>query len=210
MSSYPTLKLTYFAISTGRAEVVRLALAIGGIPFEDDRVTFPQWPALKPTLPFQQMPVLTVNGDTIAQNVAIARYVGTLAGLYPSANPLEAARVDEIFLAVEDIRSVLLGLLGIQDEAARKAEGEKISATTLTQALRLLDARLTAKSKGTPYLLDKLSMADLDVYTIVSVTKSGWLAGISTTVADAFPKVSAVYNAVAAHPKVAEWVAKHT
>ncbi|KAF0706903.1 hypothetical protein As57867_006662, partial [Aphanomyces stellatus] len=135
-----------------------------------------------------------------AQNVAIARYVGTLAGLYPSANPLEAARVDEIFLAVEDIRSVLLGLLSIQDDAARKAEGEKISATTLPQAFGLLDARLTAKSKGTPYLLDNLSLADLDVYTIVAVTKSGWLAGISTTVADAFPKVSAVYNAVAAHP----------
>ncbi|KAF0706732.1 hypothetical protein As57867_006685, partial [Aphanomyces stellatus] len=151
MSSYPTLKLTYFAISTGRAEVVRLALAIVA--------------GCETHVPFQQMPVLTVNGEAVAQNVAIARYVGTLAGLYPSANPLEAARVDEIFLAVEDIRSVLLGLLSIQDEAARKAEGEKISATTLPQAFGLLDARLTAKSKGTPYLLDNLSLADLDVYT---------------------------------------------
>ncbi|KAF0712516.1 hypothetical protein As57867_004790, partial [Aphanomyces stellatus] len=93
----------------------------------------------------------------------------------------------------------------------RHATGEAISATTLPAALGLLDARLTATSKGSRYHLanDVLSMADLDVYAIVALIKSGWLAGISTTAADVFPKLSAVHGAVEAHPKVAAWAAKH-
>ena len=34
------LKLTYFDVSGGRAEPARLALHIGGIPFEDKRFAF--------------------------------------------------------------------------------------------------------------------------------------------------------------------------
>ncbi|KAF0707822.1 hypothetical protein As57867_006515, partial [Aphanomyces stellatus] len=189
--THPTLKLTYFDITVGRGEITRLALTIADIPFEDERVSFADWPALKPRMPFRQLPVLTVDGDTLTQDVAIARYAGTLAGLYPSANPLDAARVDEIVLAVEDIRALLYGLLKIPEDD-RHATGEAISATTLPAALGLLDARLTATSKGSRYHLanDVLSMADLDVYAIVALIKSGWLAGISTTAADVFPKLS--------------------
>ena len=34
----PKLKLTYFDFHGGRGEPARLALSMGGIPFEDDRV----------------------------------------------------------------------------------------------------------------------------------------------------------------------------
>ena len=39
----PSLRLQYFNIA-GRAEKVRLALAVGGIPFDDDRVVYADWP----------------------------------------------------------------------------------------------------------------------------------------------------------------------
>ena len=35
----PNLKLTYFDFDGGRGEPIRPALAIGGIPFADDRLT---------------------------------------------------------------------------------------------------------------------------------------------------------------------------
>ena len=41
----PKLKLTYFDFHGGRGEPARLALSIGGIPFEDDRVAPSDWPA---------------------------------------------------------------------------------------------------------------------------------------------------------------------
>ena len=37
------LKLTYFDFHGGRGEPARLALSIGGIPFQDDRVAFADW-----------------------------------------------------------------------------------------------------------------------------------------------------------------------
>ena len=40
----PKLKLTYFDFHGGRGEPARLALAIAGIPFEDDRVPGSDWP----------------------------------------------------------------------------------------------------------------------------------------------------------------------
>src|SRR5205823_3991649 len=52
------LKLTYFDMHGGRGEVARIALSIGGVAFEDRRVKFADWPALKPSTPFGAIPVL--------------------------------------------------------------------------------------------------------------------------------------------------------
>lgn len=54
----PKLKLTYFDFHGGRGEPARLALSIGGISFEDDRITPSDWPARKSDTPFGALPVL--------------------------------------------------------------------------------------------------------------------------------------------------------
>ena len=46
----PKLKLTYFDINGGRGEPARLALSIGGIPAEDDRVAPSDWLARRSAL----------------------------------------------------------------------------------------------------------------------------------------------------------------
>ena len=102
----PKLRLTYFPFQ-GAAEKVRLALVLGGIDFEDVRVPFPAWPALKPTTPYGQLPLLTIDdGEPLAQSVAMLRYAGRLAStsgkadLYPVGRMLE---VDEACGFVTDI-----------------------------------------------------------------------------------------------------------
>jgi len=42
----PHYKLTYFNIR-GKGELVRLVFAAAGVDFEDDRVEFFDWPAMK-------------------------------------------------------------------------------------------------------------------------------------------------------------------
>ena len=80
----PKLKLTYFDVHGGRGEPARLALSIGRIPFEDDRAAPSDWPARKPNTPFGALPVLEVDGETLAQSNAINRYVGKLTDLMVS------------------------------------------------------------------------------------------------------------------------------
>ena len=48
MSQQDTIKLTYFD-TCGRAESSRLCFTIAGIEFEDNRISPPQWMALKPS-----------------------------------------------------------------------------------------------------------------------------------------------------------------
>ena len=43
-----TYKLTYFNL-TARAETIRLIFAVGGIKFEDNRIEFSAWGAMKPS-----------------------------------------------------------------------------------------------------------------------------------------------------------------
>lgn len=65
----------------GAAEKVRLTCAMSGIPFNDVRVSFDQWPKLKPSTKFGQLPMMDVDGSSVAQSNAMLTYVGKLGGM---------------------------------------------------------------------------------------------------------------------------------
>ncbi|GFH29640.1 uncharacterized protein HaLaN_28333, partial [Haematococcus lacustris] len=78
----PHIRLIYFDIP-GKAELTRVLLNVGNVPFEDYTISREQWAELKPTMPYGQIPVLEVDGKQLAQSSAIERYAARLAGLYP-------------------------------------------------------------------------------------------------------------------------------
>lgn len=94
----PKLKLYYFDIK-GKGEPIRLLCAYGGLELEDYRfVTRDEFLAMREgtRLSFGQVPMLEVDGKhTLVQSSAIMRYLGKLAGLYPS-DPIQAAKVDAL------------------------------------------------------------------------------------------------------------------
>ena len=97
--------LTYFRFAN-RAEPIRLAFAIGKIPFTNKVIQFQDFGALKSSLPMGQLPLLEVEGQdgsmtTISQSQALLRYVGKLSGLYPT-DEIEACKVDEICAIIDD------------------------------------------------------------------------------------------------------------
>ena len=96
----PNLKLTYFDFNGRRGEPARLAMFIGGIAFDEDRLSFDAFNESKASFPFGAIPVLEVDGQTVAQSNGINRFVGKLAGLYPE-DPWQAALCDEAMDAVE-------------------------------------------------------------------------------------------------------------
>ncbi|CAK4731477.1 hypothetical protein AeMF1_002425 [Aphanomyces euteiches] len=202
----PSLKVIYFDMA-GRAETTRLALHVGGIPFEDERIAREAWPELKPTLPYKQLPVLTVDGQVFSQSHAMARYAGVLSGLYPKDNAVDALRVDELCDFNEDILLAVVPTFREQDAEKRKAMSEDLAANKLPEMLAMLEARLAA-SKG-PFVLDSISLADLSIYSTVSMFQSGWLENIPTDLCDKYAKIMAIYDAVSKHPKIVEWNEAH-
>lgn len=96
--TFPKLKLFYFNIP-GKGEAIRLACAYGGVPLDDFRMHSDDFHELKVSgkLAFGQVPALEVNGESMLfQSAAIMRYIGKLAGLYPTDDDLYAAKIDMI------------------------------------------------------------------------------------------------------------------
>ena len=91
-----TVTLTYFDMDASRGDECRLALHIAGVPFVDDRISRDTWMALKPTTPWLNVPVLTVDGRTLAQSNAILTWIA--GGDYPACvkQPRGISRGDEI------------------------------------------------------------------------------------------------------------------
>ena len=78
------VELTYFK-GRGRAETTRWMLAINQIQFTNVQVTTPQELAslrLTGKLPFDQMPLLEINGLCLSQSAAMIRYLARLGKFY--------------------------------------------------------------------------------------------------------------------------------
>ena len=100
-----TYKLTYFNLEA-RAEWIRWIFLQVGVPFEDIRVPFQDWPAMKPTTPFGCLPILEVDGKQIAGSIPIARYVAEKHGL-AGENAIENAQLAGIGDVIQDIQNGL-------------------------------------------------------------------------------------------------------
>jgi glutathione S-transferase len=200
------LKLTYFDFHGGRGEPARLALSIGGIPFEDDRVAPSDWPARKASTPFGALPVLEVDGQSVSESNAINRYVGKLANLYPS-DAWQAALCDEVMGAVEDIGSKIGATLFLPEEEKKVKRKELVEGPIPFYLTRLQD-RLAAHG-GQYFAADRLSVADLKVFVWIRHLKSGVLDHIPADLPDRVaPKLVEHYERVKKHPGIKAYYAK--
>ncbi|KAG9399180.1 hypothetical protein AC1031_012141 [Aphanomyces cochlioides] len=206
--AFPSLKLGYFDCP-GRAETSRLAFTLADIPFEDVRVQRGDWMALKPTLPYKQLPFLQVDGRVVCQSRAISRYAATLAGLYPKNDPWNACRVDELNDFIQEIVIALSTVVDENDPVKKKELSDGLAKERLPAMLSLLEARLASTESKGPWFLDTMTLADLEVYSLVSVFKSGFVDYMPTDMCDAYARTIAIYDAVASHPKVAAWNLAH-
>jgi glutathione S-transferase len=203
----PKLKLTYFDVDAGRGEPARLALFIGGVPFEDERIAGKDWPSMREKTPFLAMPVLEVDGKaTVTQSNSIIRYVGKLAGLYPK-DDWQALLCDEVLDVCEDIGTRLGNTINLADDAKKKAR-EELSAERIPRYLEQLQARLQAAG-GEYFVGGRLTVADLKVFNLTRWLRSGVLDHIPRDIVDrlALPLVKH-FERVSSQSKVAEYYAR--
>jgi len=125
MSIPSKIKLTYFDIE-GAAEQCRLAFALAGIPFEDDRVKFQEWKELKPKTPHGKLPLLQIDdGEVKTQSGAILRYAASIdptGTLYPQDKLFE---IEECIGLIADMQTSCTPkmYIGMNPQAFGHAEG---------------------------------------------------------------------------------------
>jgi prostaglandin-H2 D-isomerase / glutathione transferase len=202
------LKLTYFDFHGGRGEVARIALSIGRVPFEDERIPFSEWPGRKAEAPFHALPVLEVDGVRVTQSNAINRYVGKLADLYPS-DPLQALSCDEVMDAVEDITVKTVATFSIENEEEKRTARKALVEGPLTLYLERLEERLVRQG-GEWFAGGRISIADLKVFVWVAHLKSGKLDHVPTDLPDRVaPNLVVHLERVRNHRGVRAYYAKH-
>lgn len=199
------LKLTYFDFPGGRAEPARLALHIGGIPFEDYRFAPGDFSEVRKTTPLNQVPTLHVDDVQITQSDAITRYAGKLAGLYPQ-DDFQALMCDEVMGALEDINVKIGATFGMQGDDLKSAR-EALAADALPRYLRWLQNQL--ENHGGQFLADnRLTIADLKAFVILRWLGSGKLDHIpGDLIGTVAPKLDEYMHRLADLPAIAQYYA---
>lgn len=204
----PNLKLTYFN-APGRAEPVRVALTLAKIPFEDHRVDFPGFIALREQgiLPLGSVPILEVDGFTFTQTAAMLRYVARLASalgtaeLYPD-DPMEAFVVDSAIDTVNDtLSNALMPSMFERDPDKKLAMRKSFVEGPMARSFRYLDG-LLQRSGGPFFCGARLTIADLLVANQLMQIRSGRLDGIGPEALAAYPALSTLLDAYLAEPRV--------
>ena len=205
------LKLIYPDVPFWRVEMSRLALFIGGIEFEDFRPSREEIAKMRTEgiFPFGQFPVLQVDGKTIAQTGAIARFCGKLSGLYPTENDFYAAKVDEVIDLATDITVKIRPALIEKDPEKRMEMRRELSENVLPHWLGFMETLLENNGKTRDFVGDSLTVADLAAWRLCGWISGGIIDGIPETILDAFPLLNAHQNHISKLPKIAEWLEKN-
>jgi len=208
------ITLYYFKIPFWRAEVTRLSLYIGDIPFEDYRIEGNDYDKFKKTgelpnnkiAPFKQLPVLDVDGKIFAQTGAIARFCGKLSGLYPKNDDYKAALIDQIIEGAQDI-NYLVTLSGRDKDLERKKIARDILATRhLPKWFRFLEDLLKQNTESIYFVGGDLTIADLAIWRLLGWLKSGMLDGVPTTILDNYENLNKLREQIYKNPKVIKWM----
>lgn len=198
------LTLTYFDSPTSRGEECRLALFVAGVDFVDNRIAREAWPARKPTTPFGTLPVLEAAGKpAVSQSNAILGWVGRRFGLLPS-DDWEALRLESLLSAVEDLRATIGRTFGIADQDELKRRRQELVEGPLRTWAASMERQVVGPFAGGA----ALSVADIKLFVVLGWLKRGVLDHVPTDVLAPFPRLEALHDAVALHPKVVQWYAR--
>ena len=207
------LKIIYFNFPFWRAEVARIPLYISNTKFEDKRITSEEFSYIKENgkmtdgtiIPFSQLPVLIIDGQSIAQTGAIARICGKISGFYPDSL-VEAGKVDQIIDTATDINMLMRPSMREQDPEKKKLMRQELSKNDLPKYFGFLENLL--KDEKIWFAENRMTIADIAIWRLMGWLKSGVIDDIPQDITDDFSKLNRVYNEVNNHTDIKRWVSE--
>ena len=193
---------------------------MSGIPYEDERIKFPEWTELKPKTPFGQLPVMSIdNGPLRAQSGAMLRWIGTelAPSLYPKDKILD---VEEAIGLIEDFGTARMPALyvnmrpenfGHPADWSKTEEGQAtvkaLRAKVVTELLPKYAAYITAllEKNGNQFLASKdgPTIADCVAVPFLRSFTMGHMDHIPVDCLDAYPAIVDYIKRFCALPQIA-------
>ena len=207
------LKIIYFNFPFWRAEVARIPLYISNTKFEDKRITSEEFSYIKENgkmtdgtiIPFSQLPVLVIDGQSIAQTGAIARICGKISGFYPDSL-VEAGKVDQIIDTATDINMLMRPSMREQDPDKKKLMRLELSKNDLPKYFGYLENLL--QDENIWFAENRMTIADIAIWRLMGWLKSGVIDDIPQDITDDYNKLNRVYNEVNNNTDIKRWVSE--
>lgn len=190
-------KLTYFDVR-GRAEVIRLLLKETGTAYTEHRVSLEEWPTLKSTLAFGQLPLYEENGLVLNQSQAIYRHLGRLFNLYGD-NEQERIPCD---IEQETFVEAQLNIGGFSwnlEFAKLRANYEAVELPALLERLRKLFDMNPANSGY--WVEQRLSYVDFMAWHTLDYVRA-----LPQTTLDKYPRQAQFRLFISARPRIAAYL----
>lgn len=149
------------------------------------------------------LPVLTVDGKKFAQSSAILRYAGRKGKMY-SEDPVVAMRIDEVIDTYQDIMGN--APKGLEQDALKAAREEYAAGGLQNFMQRLSDCASESASEWIAGTAD-MSIADLAVWQLTSMLRSGDFSHIPSDYTDKWPLLVKIEKAVPEHAAFKAWQA---
>jgi glutathione S-transferase len=189
--------LTYFDVR-GRVEVIRLILEETATPYRERRIQVADWPALKPTLPFRQLPLYDEGDLHIFQSHAIYRHLARRFNL-GGASELERVRVDIVEETFVDAQTIVGGFYWNPEFHKKRDEFE---ATTLPDLLGRLQGLFEQNRNGSGYWVgEDLTLADFVAWHLLDYVRP-----FSQRTLERFEKLHAFKRRFEARPRIASYL----
>merc|ERR1712050_203080 len=173
-----------------------------GVRYTDYRIPAPwdnpgPWAAMKPTTPYGQTPLLSWDGEIIAQSMTITRFLAAQFGL-KGKNNLESAQIDEVVDTIEDVIGVAIKTHFETDQVKKAETIAKLNESAILPMLANIEKRLV--SRGGQFLVgNALSLADIHLFFFCSEYASPQL--LATT-----PEIANLVKKIGALPNIQRWI----
>ncbi|GMT14658.1 hypothetical protein PFISCL1PPCAC_5955, partial [Pristionchus fissidentatus] len=207
-SPVSTYRLVYFD-KRGRAEAIRQLFVVAGVEFIDDRLTDSEWKAAKSRTPFQQLPILDVDGILLGQTHAIIRSLARKFG-YAGQNATEEAIIDSLSERYSDFFDDISPWVVVIEGYAKGDESFTLPFQRHLRESVLYPAALTffeciemflKKAKG--YLVG----SDLSYVDLLVTEGIAQIAEIEPRILQGHKRVDGYVRRVRKLPRLREWIA---
>lgn len=190
-------KLHYFA-GRGRAETTRWMLAACDIPFENVPIDTPQALAVlraSDMLPFDQLPLLEIDGLRISQTTALLRYLARRGDLYGD-DTTDALWCDMVAGVAADLAEpAILAAFASSHDTAIKALRQRVD-----KFCPRLERRL-AHNGGTVMAGKRLTFADVVLGEALSAHVE-----LAPDILQGFPLLAAMQKSLVRMPRIAAYL----
>ncbi|KAK7102218.1 glutathione S-transferase 1-like [Littorina saxatilis] len=195
------LKLVYFNLR-GRAEFIRLMLAAAGQKYDEQLVSFEEWPKLKPNTPFGSLPYIEYKGKTYGQSTAIGPFLAREFGLYGKTNA-DGCRIAEVSGLWEDQLTGGLVKSRFGKTDAEKAEAVKKALEEDMPRFFGYYEKFLKENGSSGFIVGKaLSMADFYIYDMIDS-----IVALKSDALKDYPLLQKLKANVEANPKVKAYLA---